>query len=53
MWRWDLRSGGALLASSGRWYHTRLVCESTLAQFLHDALVRPSSRPGKRLRRVF
>jgi uncharacterized protein YegP (UPF0339 family) len=52
-WRWDLRSAGALLARSSRWYHTRLVCDSTLAQFLHDAPHAAVVNTGKRLRRVF
>jgi uncharacterized protein YegP (UPF0339 family) len=36
-WRWDVRSEGTVLATSSRWYHRRVECESTLAQFLHDA----------------
>jgi uncharacterized protein YegP (UPF0339 family) len=52
-WRWDLRSAGAVLARSSRWYHSRLVCESTLAQFLHDAPDAAVVDAGKRLRRVF
>jgi uncharacterized protein YegP (UPF0339 family) len=52
-WRWDLRSAGAVLARSSRWYHTRLVCDSTLAQFLHDAPEAAVIDTGKRLRRVF
>jgi uncharacterized protein YegP (UPF0339 family) len=52
-WRWDLRSAGAVLARSSRWYHSRLVCESTLAQFLHDAPDAAVVDTGKRLRRVF
>jgi uncharacterized protein YegP (UPF0339 family) len=51
-WRWDLRSFGAVLAKSSRWYHSRAVCESTLAQFLDDA---PEARvvdTGKLLRKV-
>ena len=36
-WRWDVRSQGTVLAASSRWYHRRVDCESTLAQFLHDA----------------
>jgi uncharacterized protein YegP (UPF0339 family) len=52
-WRWDLRNAGALLARSSRWYHSRLVCESTLAQFLHDAPGAAVVDTRKRLRRVF
>jgi uncharacterized protein YegP (UPF0339 family) len=36
-WRWDLRDEGTVLAASSRWYHRRVDCESTLAQFLQDA----------------
>lgn len=36
-WRWDLRVAGAVLATSSRWYHSRVVCEATLGQFLQDA----------------
>lgn len=36
-WRWDVRDEGTVLAASSRWYHRRVDCESTLAQFLHDA----------------
>lgn len=52
-WRWDLRSAGAVLARSSRWYHSRIVCESALAQFLHDAPDAVVVDTGKRLRRVF
>jgi uncharacterized protein YegP (UPF0339 family) len=36
-WRWDVRHGGTVLAASSRWYHRRVDCASTLAQFLNDA----------------
>jgi uncharacterized protein YegP (UPF0339 family) len=36
-WRWDVRHGGTVLATSSRWYHRRVDCESTLAQFLNHA----------------
>jgi uncharacterized protein YegP (UPF0339 family) len=36
-WRWDVRDGGTVLASSSRWYHRRVDCETTLGQFLQDA----------------
>jgi uncharacterized protein YegP (UPF0339 family) len=36
-WRWDVRHEGTVIAASSRWYHRRVDCESTLAQFLHDA----------------
>jgi uncharacterized protein YegP (UPF0339 family) len=36
-WRWDVRGQGTVLAVSSRWYHRRVDCEATLAQFLHDA----------------
>jgi uncharacterized protein YegP (UPF0339 family) len=36
-WRWDVRHGGTVIAASSRWYHRRVDCESTLAQFLNDA----------------
>lgn len=52
-WRWDLRSAGAVLARSSRWYHSRIVCESTLAQFLYDAPDAAVVDTGKRLRGVF
>jgi uncharacterized protein YegP (UPF0339 family) len=51
-WRWDLRNLGEVLAKSSRWYHSRAVCESTLAQFLDQA---PHARvvdTGKLLRKV-
>jgi hypothetical protein len=50
--RWDLRSSGAALAKSSRWYHSRVACESTLEQFLHDAPTAPVIDTGKRLRKV-
>jgi uncharacterized protein YegP (UPF0339 family) len=51
-WRWDLRSSGAVLAKSGRWYHSRTVCESTLAQFLHDAPQARVVNTGKLIRKI-
>jgi uncharacterized protein YegP (UPF0339 family) len=36
-WRWDVRDEATILAVSSRWYHRRVDCEATLAQFLHDA----------------
>jgi uncharacterized protein YegP (UPF0339 family) len=36
-WRWDVRHRDTILATSSRWYHRRVDCESTLMHFLQDA----------------
>jgi uncharacterized protein YegP (UPF0339 family) len=51
-WRWDLRHRGTVLAESSRWYHRRVDCESTLAQFLHDAPAAPIVEGVKTFRSV-
>jgi uncharacterized protein YegP (UPF0339 family) len=51
-WRWDLRSCGGVLARSSRWYHSRIVCESTLAQFLQDASEARVVDTGKLVRKI-
>ena len=51
-WRWDVRQEGTVLAASSRWYHRRVDCESTLAQFLHDAPGAPVVEGVKTFRTV-
>jgi uncharacterized protein YegP (UPF0339 family) len=51
-WRWDLRSSGTAVARSSRWSHSRVVCESTLAQFLYDVPHAHVVDTGKLVRRV-
>jgi uncharacterized protein YegP (UPF0339 family) len=51
-WRWELRVGGQSVAASSRWYHRRVECESTVAQFVYAAPSAPVLTAVKAFRSV-